>query len=400
LAATLLALLAASAPAAGAQVFSGTPAPRTVGETFKNIRALTNLKDAPAGDLWNTMQAISGSLSVTCNYCHVSQTGPFDTDAKKTKLKAREMISMTRAINDNNFAGRTVVTCNTCHRGSPRPVATPSPWYKTDGQVDSYYEAVLAAALDTSGAPGVGPLAERSAVALPTVGAVITKYRDAVGHSAVKSVRASGTLTQYVGIGPPTQPGGPPQPARPVQVTATVTVEFPDKAVIALAENRQVLNGDLAWDIRSARTLSLPPFQIEKLKDVFGQRMTPGKPFAPPMSPVKYETAAAARTVSGLDTIAGRAFVIIESRADSRVDKLFFDKQSGLLFKTQIGVPTVLGTKVEETTFEDYRAVNGVKLPYLITVHFMEDQWTFRISEIQTNLNLDASIFERPAARP
>jgi hypothetical protein len=44
------------------------------------------------------MQFMSGSLSVSCNYCHAGQ---FESDAKKTKLIARDMIKMTRAITDS-----------------------------------------------------------------------------------------------------------------------------------------------------------------------------------------------------------------------------------------------------------------------------------------------------------
>ena len=46
---------------------------KTVGETFKNIQVLTDYKEAPARDLFKTMQFMSGSFSVICNYCHVSE---------------------------------------------------------------------------------------------------------------------------------------------------------------------------------------------------------------------------------------------------------------------------------------------------------------------------------------
>jgi len=107
---------------------------KTVGETYKNIQALTDFKNAPANDLIGAMQFMSGSLSVSCNYCHASERGPFESDANKTKLKAREMIKMMRAINETNFGGHQEVTCNTCHRGSPQPHGTPGPWYKSAEQ--------------------------------------------------------------------------------------------------------------------------------------------------------------------------------------------------------------------------------------------------------------------------
>ena len=39
---------------------------------------------------------------------------------------ARRMMLMVNSINKTNFAGRQVVTCNTCHRGNPRPNVMPS----------------------------------------------------------------------------------------------------------------------------------------------------------------------------------------------------------------------------------------------------------------------------------
>src|SRR5207237_10183109 len=46
-----------------------------------------------------------------------------DTPRKRT---ARSMVQMVAAINRDNFNGRQVVTCWTCHRGRDRPVTTPT----------------------------------------------------------------------------------------------------------------------------------------------------------------------------------------------------------------------------------------------------------------------------------
>ena len=120
---------------------------------FKNIQVLTELKDGPPNDMYSTMDFISGSLSVSCDYCHASVSGPYESDAKKTKSIARDMIKMTRAINESNFGGRLVVTCNTCHQGSTHPNATPTPWYKTPEQIAAYNKSV-----QTAGQPGTqGP---------------------------------------------------------------------------------------------------------------------------------------------------------------------------------------------------------------------------------------------------
>src|SRR5260370_25078702 len=48
-----------------------------------------------------------------------------EKDDKKPKLVARKMMQMMVAINQNNFDGKQQVTCYSCHRGTPHPVAIP-----------------------------------------------------------------------------------------------------------------------------------------------------------------------------------------------------------------------------------------------------------------------------------
>jgi hypothetical protein len=71
---------------------------------------------------------------VRCQYCHVGEEGQpltqfnFMSDEKRTKVVARQMMLMVQEINrrlDSLPAGlgaRLQVTCNTCHRGTSRPV--------------------------------------------------------------------------------------------------------------------------------------------------------------------------------------------------------------------------------------------------------------------------------------
>src|SRR5262249_29460097 len=154
---------------------------------------LTELKNAPLAELFSNMDFICGSLSVSCNYCHVD---PWDSDAKKTKLIARDMMKMTRAINDTNFGGRQIVTCNTCHQGNARPTPVPNPWYKTPEQIAAYNKSVQ---LSATGKPETQPA--ESAPALPDAEQVMANYRKAVGADAVKSLHLSGSnFTALTGL--------------------------------------------------------------------------------------------------------------------------------------------------------------------------------------------------------
>ncbi len=113
---------------AGAKAQSNPPqspaAPKLAEEEFKNIQAL---KGAPADLVRPSMQFITASLGVECEYCHVrgDHGMEFDKDDKKTKVTARKMMKMMFAINKDNFEGHREVTCYSCHRGAAEPVGIP-----------------------------------------------------------------------------------------------------------------------------------------------------------------------------------------------------------------------------------------------------------------------------------
>ena len=105
----LLALLAATDP----------PPDKPVEQTKKNIKVLQGL---PSSQLIPVMAFMSNSLGVTCAHCHAKD---FASDEKPAKETARKMIAMQRAINEQHFAGKLTVTCNSCHRGQVKPDPVP-----------------------------------------------------------------------------------------------------------------------------------------------------------------------------------------------------------------------------------------------------------------------------------
>jgi hypothetical protein len=94
-------------------------------DVFKNVQILG---DVPAARLLRTMQAFTRSLGVACTKCHVA--GQFESDEKDDKGVTRDMVKMTRAINEDYLKKITAladdkpnVNCNTCHRGQAKPGA-------------------------------------------------------------------------------------------------------------------------------------------------------------------------------------------------------------------------------------------------------------------------------------
>jgi Photosynthetic reaction centre cytochrome C subunit len=88
-------------------------------EVFKNLKTLG---DVPATRLLRTMQAFTRSLGTKCTHCHVAEQ--WDSEDKEEKQVARDMMAMTRAINEEYLkkikaleADKPSVNCFLCHRG-------------------------------------------------------------------------------------------------------------------------------------------------------------------------------------------------------------------------------------------------------------------------------------------
>ena len=79
------------------------------------------------------MQHFVQALGVSCGGCHLGR-GNFASDDNPRKLRARQMIEMTKALNQQFFPNHTRVegestlgrvTCYTCHQGDLKPKSAP-----------------------------------------------------------------------------------------------------------------------------------------------------------------------------------------------------------------------------------------------------------------------------------
>src|SRR5947209_6337799 len=136
--------------------------PQTSEQAFKNIQVL---KGIPVDEFMGTMGLFSAALSVCCGDCHTGAGGSnpkWEADPPRKQV-ARRMVQMVNALNRDNFGGRQVVTCWTCHRGSQRPSATP-PIDMIYGEPVLYPLDVLPAAQDNQ--PSVDQIFEKYIQAL------------------------------------------------------------------------------------------------------------------------------------------------------------------------------------------------------------------------------------------
>jgi len=329
---------------------------QTAEQRFKNIQLFKGL---PATQLEPTMAFISGSLGVKCNYCHVVSS--FDKDDKPTKLTARRMIQMVRDLNKGSFNGQGAVSCFTCHRGKPTPISIP----------------VVGQNLWAPAAPSPKP------ETLPSVKEILDRYVQAAGGAqALQKITTRTAKGSRIG-------------ADLVLVPEEVYQKAPDKILTIISYPNVVFSngfdGKVGWG-HSSREGAMP------LPDQLLAQMRRDAVF---YKELKTEELYSNLTVVGKAPVRDAdAYVIQATPPDGPVEKLFFDVQTGLLVRRYTESDTALGKLPLQTDYEDYRAVDGVKQPFLIHWSMPGRVWGRKIDEIKQNVNLDDAKFNPILTRP
>jgi photosynthetic reaction center cytochrome c subunit len=404
--------LRAQAPAA-----DGPPPPpltaeamkgQTAGQFYKNVKVL---KDIPATDLHPAMEYITVALGVGCGYCHTMEK--FDSDDKKEKNVARGMMAMTMALNANVFDGKREITCFTCHRGASKGAPTPvfpgekSPAEPTAAEIfpplavrnitniDPSMSPSKAPASVLSGPPAAPKPMAASQASLPAVADVFSKYAQALGGMAaigkVTSLVERGTVEMLVPP-PPRPQGTPPAPRAIGTVPAEIDRKIPGKVVVSVefpgrAPNLEGFDGIIAWI---------------GAREITGDELGLRKEFAEFPPALKFREDHFRVQLDALERIGDRdAYRVVGTRPDgSALDRLYFDVQTGLLLRSYTTMQSVLGAFPEETNYDDYRAVNGVKVPFTLGVVSPEGNRTYKWSQVDVNAPVEDSRFTKPLPPP
>ena len=338
--------------------------PKTTEQAFKNIQVLQGL---PSDQLIPSMQFMSASLGVECEFCHVE--GAFDKDDKKPKLAARKMIQMMFAINKDNFDGRREVTCNTCHRGSARPVGIPA--------IASEEPATSPMEYGVQRAPSTDPANDRSR---PSADPILEKYLAAAGGAeALKKV------TTRVEKGSVSMGGH--------QLSIEIFAQAPDKRVSFLhlpsGDSITAYDGHVGWLGNPGR----PPRPMGP-SEADGAQLDADLYF-----PARLKEIFAELRVGPDDKIDGRDVSLVEGlRGPKPPVRLYFDKQSGLLVRMVRYGDSPLGLNPTQIDYADYRDAGGVKIPYRWRIARPSGHFTVQVDHVEQNVPVDAAKFEAPPA--
>jgi zinc protease len=106
--------------------------------------------------------------------------------------------------------------------------------------------------------------------------------------------------------------------------------------------------------------------------------------------------------LGGMQKLGERDAYVVEKATDTKNERYYFDSQTGLLLRKMTVSKTMLMPFPEQIDFEDYRDVDGVRVPFTIRYSAIDtfNSWTRTFTEIKRNAAVEDTLFAMPAAPP
>jgi hypothetical protein len=345
-----------------AQGGAAASTPKKAEEQFKNIQTL---KGIPADQVIPSMQFITASLGVECDFCHVQ--GAFDKDDKKPKQTARKMMEMMFAINKENFEGHREVTCYSCHRGNAKPVAIPVVMNEEPREAMGAPKKAEVETKESSGPDGE---------------ALLDKYLQAVGGAAAVDKVSSRVMKGTIDV------GGKAIPIDIYSKDSDKRISFthmPEGDSVAAFDGHEGWMGSVGHPMREMHG-----------GDVEGAAIDADLHLAAHLKSMFSEL-----KVRGTEKVGdSEAFVLVGERDGKTPIQLYFDAQTGLLVRMVRFGETALGRMPVQIDYADYRTIGDVKIPYRWTLARPSGRFTIQASDVQQNVPVDDAKFAKPAAPP
>jgi Photosynthetic reaction centre cytochrome C subunit len=337
---------------------------KTAEQTHKNIKSLTGLPDSQFGPMMNYFNA---ALGVQCNFCHVQKDGKMDfvSDEHEHKGIARNMIKMVQEVNKSTFEGKVTVSCQTCHQGRPIPNGTPT------------FPLAAPMQMRPPAAAGAAPAAPPPAPI--TADQVWDKYIQAVGgKDAVAKVNnraLKGSLETGNGMKGSIE--------YKIQGDKSYGVVTNDKGEEISASG---FDGTSGWMKNATATRPLNPNEINDAKNNIVL-----------LSAIKFKEPYL-KFATGRKTKIGDREVNVMRFSEGKVNsQVFFDAETGLLLRRIDVLGTFLGGIPTQYDFEDYKDVDGIKLPMTVRLSSVNRgaAATRKFTEVKQNVSLDGVKFSQ-----
>jgi hypothetical protein len=103
--------------------------------------------------------------------------------------------------------------------------------------------------------------------------------------------------------------------------------------------------------------------------------------------------------IVGREAINGSDAYTLAMQTPSGAERHYFDVGTGLLVRSVYLTPSLVGDIPDQVDYEDYRVIDGVRLPFRVRRSFVDPWvgWTRQFTDVQQNVALEASAFRPPA---
>jgi hypothetical protein len=237
--------------------------------------------------------------------------------------------------------------------------------------------------------------AREQSVSLPAPDAVFARYVSALGgEPAMRRVTArrvtatTESAADVRGVGPP------------VHALTQQVFKAPNQWVVtsqtAAGSTATGFDGSVAWrqDAKGVVTETTGPIPAPPLARV--------KRSADFYEPLNLKQGYARVVTRGVVKVAGRDVYLVEGVPEGDLpEQLYFDIQTGLLVRKGTATATAFGDYAVQTDYEDYREVNGLKIPYVVRTIGVSpaDSVTTYVEKVELNPPIDAARFAKPVSK-
>lgn len=223
-----------------------------------------------------------------------------------------------------------------------------------------------------------------AAAATPTAEQILDRYVKAIGGREAWQKFTSRVTMGTIEV-----------PSMNLSGMVMIHEKAPDRLLAVVVINgasfRQGFDGTLGWTDDPQ----------DGLREESGAELAETKRDADFFHPVDLHRLYTKITVSGAEKIGDRDTYVLEAAVPegSEPTKMYFDMQTGLLVRAVSQHHGADGITQYREDFEDYRDVDGIKVPFTTHQTNGDTTYTTRITDIHHNVELDDSEFAKPAVQ-
>ena len=235
-----------------------------------------------------------------------------------------------------------------------------------------------------TGQPAAKPADTKPAQAMPTADQILDKFVQALGgKAAIEKVnsRVSKGNFEIPAMGA----GGPIEMYAKAPNKNLVIINIPGFGVV-----QQGFNGTVAWaqDPQSG------------MRELSGPELVSAKRDAEFYADIKFKEMYSKLTVKEKTKVGDKDAYLVEAiPTEGSPQKIYFDAQTGLVLRQDREADTPQGKMPIEVYLEDYREVDGIKIPFTVKQNTPAFSFTIKLDEVKHNVAVDDAKFNKPAGQ-